>query len=76
MDIAKLQTWAKDNFVAALDPLSTEYGVARLLVQTGQLADAGCKSATSTRSSPTSSSSCSPSPTAPASTSTRPSPGP
>jgi NTP pyrophosphatase (non-canonical NTP hydrolase) len=40
MDIAKLQSWAKDNFGAALDPLPTDYGVARLLVQTGQLADA------------------------------------
>jgi NTP pyrophosphatase (non-canonical NTP hydrolase) len=40
MDIAKLQTWAKDNFNAALDPLSTDYGVARLLIQTGQLAEA------------------------------------
>mgnify|MGYP000597805934 CR=1 FL=1 len=39
MEIAKLQTWAKDNFGAALDPLSTDYGVARLLVQTGQLAE-------------------------------------
>lgn len=40
MDIGKLQTWAKDNFSAALDPLSTDYGVARLAVQTGQLAQA------------------------------------
>lgn len=40
MEIAKLQTWAKDNFSAALDPLPTDYGVARLLVQTGQLAEA------------------------------------
>lgn len=40
MDIGKLQTWAKDNFSAALDPLSTDYGVARLLIQTGQLAQA------------------------------------
>lgn len=40
MDIGKLQTWAKDNFSGALDPLSTDYGVARLLVQTGQLGQA------------------------------------
>jgi NTP pyrophosphatase (non-canonical NTP hydrolase) len=40
MDIGKLQNWAKDNFGAALDPLSTDYGVARLLVQAGQLGDA------------------------------------
>lgn len=40
MDIGKLQSWAKDNFGAALDPLSTDYGVARLLVQVGQLGQA------------------------------------
>lgn len=40
MEIGKLQTWARDNFSGALDPLSTDYGVARLLVQTGQLAQA------------------------------------
>lgn len=39
MEIGKLQTWVRDNFGAALDPLSTDYGVARLLVQTGQLAE-------------------------------------
>lgn len=40
MDIAKLQSWARENFGAAIEPLSLEYGVARLLVQTGQLGEA------------------------------------
>ena len=40
MDIARLQSWARDNFGAAIDPLPLEYGVARLLTQAGQLGDA------------------------------------
>lgn len=40
MDIAKLQSWARDNFGAAIDPLPLEYGVARLLIQAGQLGEA------------------------------------
>ncbi|MBL9100708.1 MAG: hypothetical protein JNL82_07115 [Myxococcales bacterium] len=40
MDIAKLQEWARENFAAAIEPLPLDYGVARLLVQTGQLGEA------------------------------------
>lgn len=40
MDIAKLQEWARENFAGAIDTVSLDYGVARLLVQTGQLGEA------------------------------------
>ncbi len=40
MDIAKLQSWTRENFGAAIEPLPLDYGVARLLVQTGQLGEA------------------------------------
>lgn len=40
MDIAKLQSWARDNFGAAIEPLPLEYGIARLLIQAGQLGEA------------------------------------
>jgi len=40
MDIGKLQSWARENFGAAIEPLPLDYGVARLLVQTGQLGEA------------------------------------
>lgn len=40
MDIATLQHWARENFGAALEPLPLDYGVARLLIQAGQLGEA------------------------------------
>lgn len=40
MDITTLQAWARENFAGALDEHSLDYGVARLLVQTGQLGEA------------------------------------
>lgn len=40
MDIGKLQGWVRENFDATLSGLSTDYGVARLLVQAGQLGQA------------------------------------
>ena len=43
MEIANLQKWAAEHFGAQTDELSLDYGVARLLVQTGQLGDAVLK---------------------------------
>lgn len=40
MDIATLQKWAAENFGDKTNELSLDYGVARLLVQTGQLGEA------------------------------------
>jgi NTP pyrophosphatase (non-canonical NTP hydrolase) len=40
MDIAKLQHWAQENFGTALEHLPLDYGVARLLIQAGQLGEA------------------------------------
>jgi len=40
MDIATLQKWAAENFGDKTNELSSDYGVARLLVQTGQLGEA------------------------------------
>lgn len=40
MDIARLQSWARDKFGAVIEPLPLDYGVARLLVQAGQLGEA------------------------------------
>ncbi len=43
MDIAKLQNWARENFGAALEHLPLDYGVARLLIQSGQLGEAALR---------------------------------
>ncbi|MEZ4382293.1 MAG: hypothetical protein R3A79_13155 [Nannocystaceae bacterium] len=40
MEIATLQKWAAEHFGAKTDALSLDYGVARLLVQAGQLGEA------------------------------------
>ena len=40
MDIAKVQNWVKEHFGDTIDGLPTEYGVARLLTQAGQLGEA------------------------------------
>ncbi len=40
MEIATLQKWAAEHFGDKTNELSLDYGVARLLVQTGQLGDA------------------------------------
>ncbi len=40
MDIEKVQRWVKEGFGSAIDGLPTEYGVARLLTQAGQLGEA------------------------------------
>ncbi len=43
MEIDKLQAWAKEHFGEKIGGLSLDYGVARLLVQTGQLGEAVLK---------------------------------
>ena len=40
MDLDKLQAWAKEHFGDKIGALSLDYGVARLLVQSGQLGEA------------------------------------
>jgi NTP pyrophosphatase (non-canonical NTP hydrolase) len=43
MEISTLQAWAQEHFGERLADLSLDYGVARLLVQVGQLGDAAIK---------------------------------
>ncbi len=40
MDIKDVQGWVKENFGDTIGSLPTEYGVARLLTQAGQLGEA------------------------------------
>jgi NTP pyrophosphatase (non-canonical NTP hydrolase) len=40
MQMGELQAWVKESFGGQLDKLGTDYGVARLLTQAGQLGEA------------------------------------
>ncbi|MCA9689070.1 MAG: MazG nucleotide pyrophosphohydrolase domain-containing protein [Nannocystaceae bacterium] len=43
MELGKLQAWARENYGEKVGSLSLDYGVARLLTQSGQLGEAVLK---------------------------------